>query len=189
MQNKTEETGTKSTFVTVIAWICIGISGLGFLVSIVQMILVYTVLPMAEMSKSFQNPQLNQNMPDIAKFMFLSFRTVVTIFCAFSLLTLTASIGLLRRLNWARIFFIVMLALGIIWNIGGLVVQFNILSSLPGFPQNTSGFDAKIFFLVFKAISIFVAVAALSVLFGWVIKKLLSNEVKREFGLQRQVTE
>ena len=78
--------------------------------------------------------------------------------------------------------FIALMALGIAWNIGGVVAMVLFLPSLTEvLPPNRP--ELAHFGVMFKVMMAFnlVIVAAFVVLFGWVIKRLLSESVRREF--------
>jgi len=100
--------------------------------------------------------------------------------------TLCASIGLLLRHEWARIAFIGILVLGILWNIGGIVLQQWLMSSMLDF-QNVRAPPPELAATMqgmMIAIRVFSALFAIgvSVLFGWIIQKLRSPEIAAEFG-------
>jgi hypothetical protein len=105
-------------------------------------------------------------------------------FLVASTVTLASSIGLLRRMNWARWVFVGLMALGIVWNVGGLVLQFGMFSSMqdrfvtaPGMP------NMRPFFIAVAVVSVVFALA-FSGLFGWIAARLLSSAVAAEFRRQ-----
>jgi hypothetical protein len=101
-----------------------------------------------------------------------------------SLLTLVSAIGLLRRWNWARLCFIGLMALGIAWQLAGLGLQYTVFSSIQSqFPGQAAhgGPDMTPFFLAIGVFSVIFALG-LAVLFGWIIKRLLSPAIAAEFG-------
>lgn len=88
--------------------------------------------------------------------------------------------GLLKRKNWARIVFIIIMELGIAWNIFGVVFQVLLTSSMPEMP---AGPDAERFESMMTITQVFVVAMAvgLCILFGWTIKKLISQDIRSEF--------
>lgn len=171
----------QSAFVTVVAWIFIALSGFGTVISILQNIMVQTVFRSPEVSQAMQTPP--PGAPPFATFMVTHFQWFFLAFLLASSFTLVSAIGLLKRRNWARLSFIGLLSLAILWQVGGLALQFSIFSSIreqlsaaavPGGP------DMGPFFIAMAVVSILFAVG-FSVLFGWIIKRLLSPAVAAEF--------
>lgn len=149
----------KSRFVTNVAWIFIIITGFTTLISILQNIVVNMVSP--------NNIKGTLNQPEAVKlFIFVVF--------AFSLTTLISSIGLLNRKNWARLVFITILILGIIWNLSSRFLPGVMMLKMSAEVAKQEG--AQVF-------QIFTAIIAIgmSVLFGWIAKKLVSKKIKQEF--------
>ena len=170
---------SRSTFVTVLAWIFIIGSGFGSLISIMQVVMVSTMFSGEEFN-SFPD-----DAPAMARLMSQYFHLFIYAFCAVILSTFVSSIALLKRKNWARLAFIVILALGILWQVGGLVMQFAFFSEVPT-QQDSPGFeDFERMSNIIKWFSFAMAIG-LSVLFAWVIKKLVSQQIVAEFTLNKQ---
>jgi hypothetical protein len=121
--------------------------------------------------------------PVFARFMFSHPQVFFGAFLAVSATTLVSAIGLLRRQNWARFIFIGILVLGIVWNLGGLAAMFFVFSSTPPMPDQAPADFRDGFDIMWKVIMGFSVVIALvfAGLFGWIIKRLVSLEIKREF--------
>jgi hypothetical protein len=172
----------RSTFVTVLAWIFIALSGFGTLISILQNIMIWTVFRSAEFGQAMQAPLPADTPPAIA-FMFSHFYLFFLTFLLISVFTLASSIGLLKRKNWARLSFIGIMVLAVLWNLGGLVIQFSMFSSMQ---KNFSaapmpgGLDIRMFFVGIAIVSVLFAVG-FSILFGWIAKRLTSSAVVAEF--------
>jgi len=179
------DTPKRSTFVTVVAWIFIALSGFSTFIGIVQNVLVQTVfLPAMERAQ----PSLPPDAPPIFVFMFNHLGLFFFAFLLFSAFLLLCSIGLLRRWNWARLCFAAIMLLGIVWNVAGVVMQFATFSSTwrqmqeqfqdmpPGAP------DMSAFFVVILVITAAFAIG-FSVLLGWIAKRLLSAPIAAEFKL------
>ena len=169
----------KSTFVTTLAWVFIVLSGLATLMSIAQNIMIQTMFNDSDFSGAVatQSPDV----PAAASFMASHFKLFFASFLLLSTATLISSIGLLKRRNWARWVFIALMGLGIAWNVGGLVLQAVMFSSLPIPPVTPQ--DPVPFQSMFIGIMVFSAVFAIgfSVLFGWIIKRLVSQPIAAEF--------
>ena len=175
----------RSSFVTVLAWIFIGLSGPATLIAILQNIMIQTLFKRLD-------PQAMQatappGTPAAVDFLMNHFQLFFLAFLVVSVLSLVSSIGLLKRWNWARLCFIALLGLGIAWNLGGLAIQYSMLSfareqiaatSTPGAP------DMQPFFIGIGVFAVLFAVG-FSVLFGWIAKRLLSAPIAAEFRQSR----
>lgn len=170
-----------SAFVTAVAWVFIVLSALATLVSIVQNIMIYTFFPADQVQASFAQAHQQQQMPPGAMFVFEHIRVLITSILVITSSTLVASIGLLRRHNWARILFVVLLVLGIAWNIGGVFWNWIVFLSMP-VSQAPSAAQTQ-FKIISKVIMFFSVGTAIgmSLLFGWMIKRLISPAIRREF--------
>ena len=169
----------KSTFVTVLAWIFIVLSGFATLIGVLQNIMIQTMFNDPKFSEGLAKAP--QNVPASVGFMASNFKLIFAALLACFVVTLISSIGLLKRRNWARLVFIGIMALGIIWNIGGLLLQFTMFSSFPSFPK--APHEAEAFQSMFVTMMVFSAVIAVAfaVLFGWIIKRLISQPIVAEF--------
>jgi hypothetical protein len=181
-------TGTltpRSNFITTLAWIFIVVSGFAFFLSIAQNVMIQIVLPFDRIQASINQPEASHLMPGFFRFIVANIRTLFAAFLLFSAFMLVSSIGLLKRKNWARLIFIVIMVLGILWNIGGTVLQFHIFSSFPAIPEDAHEEFGRKFLIVFTMMKVFSVVMALgmSILFGWIIMRLSSRPVRKEFGV------
>ena len=163
----------QSTFVTVLAWIAIWLSGLCVLIGLMQNVMVNFFMPTL-----FAAP----NAPPNGAFPFACFRVFVAAFLACAIFMTFASFGLLRRRNWARLTFIVVCALGIAWSVLSILMfAFGFgLGRFPAFsaPTVPSQMDA-----MFKAMFAMVVVFTLGecVLLAWIISRLHSPVIRAEF--------
>jgi hypothetical protein len=172
----------RSTFVTVLAWIFIVLSGFGTVIAILQNIMVFTVFRGPEISQAMQAPA-PPGMPSAAAFMTSHVYLFFLAFLLASAFTLASAIGLLKRWNWARLCFVGMMVLGILWNLGGLALQFSMFSSMQHQFSGANmhgGPDMQPFLIAIAVVSVLFAVV-FSVLFGWITKRLLSPAVAAEF--------
>lgn len=175
------ENRAKSTFVTVVAWIFIALSGFGTVIALLQNILVQTV---------FRSPDVTQAMhvsppgaPPFAAFMATHFQWFFLAFLLVSAFMLVSSIGLLRRWNWARLCFVGLMVLAIAWQLAGLGLQFVMFSSMReqfSIASAQGGPDMAPFFIAIAVVSILFAIG-ISAVFGWIVKKLLSAPIAAEF--------
>jgi len=173
----------RSSFITILAWILIVMSGFAAFISILQNIMIHTLFPADQMQAAIASTKNSPNIPWFVEFMFNYFRWFVGAFLLLSLSTLVSAIGLLKRKNWARIVFISLMGFGIFWNVGGLLLQQTMFSwmremhtSAPaGFP---SEFESMATIMMIFSV---VMAIGLSTLCGWIIKRLVSPAIRQEF--------
>lgn len=179
---------TRSDFVTVLAWIFIGLGGLSTLMAVAQYIVVNFMMSIGQMQDAMNAETARGDVPAAAQFMAGHFRQLIGAFFLLSLITLVAAVGLLRRWNWARLLFIGLMALGIVWNLASLALQrvmmSSMLSTMPMLPPNTPPDFRAQFETMMTGMQIVGAIFALgfSVLFGWIIMRLMSAAIRREFA-------
>lgn len=175
------EPAQRSTFVTTLAWMVIVPSALGVVISTLQNILIFTVIPVDQMA--LPSGQGAEHLPAFAVFMFEHIRAVFAVFWLLMVMSLASGIGLLRRKEWARLVFIALMGLNILWNIAGLFVQQSVFSSMSTMPEAPPEFRAQ---FESMAKTMWVASIAMAVGFsavsGWLMWRLASGPVKAEFG-------
>jgi len=170
----------RSTFVTALAWVFIVNAGLTTLIAILQNIMIFAFFPMERMNEALQAAPVGQ-IPKGAKFLFTHVEWFFFGFLVVSAITLVSAIGLLKRKDWARILFIVVLSLGIAWSL------FSLTMIASGFPLSLAPAEHQPppeFLVMFNVVRVFTSVMALGfcILLGWIIKKLVSPPIRREFA-------
>lgn len=174
-----------SSFVSVLAWVFIALSSLTTLVALLQNLLLWVLLrgPMQQAMRELPA----EGMPAFAAFMARHVHAFFLAFLLVSATTLAASIGLLRRREWARRLFIGLMLLAAAWQLGGLVLQFVLMPQLAQLPpQAPAGFAAD-----FRAMSIAMLAfgsvigPAFCALFLWIAWRLSSAAVRAEFAAAR----
>jgi hypothetical protein len=158
------------------AWIFIVVSGFSVIVGVLQSIMVGTVFSVEHLQAA---PNVQRDVLPFAEFMFENVRVLVFGFLTLSVTTFVSAIALLKRKNWGRLLFVCVMCFGITWNAIGIVMMF---SSMPELPPNAPAearaqMQAMAYFI--KTFSLVMAVG-LSILFGWIIKRLLSPTIRRE---------
>lgn len=175
----------RSSFVTVVAWIFIILTGFATCISLLQNVMITLFFHVDDMRQTLEASAHDPHAPPFANFMFSHIRMLMGIMLLVTSTLFVVSIGLLKRRNWARLLFICFLALGIVWNIGGLYFQMEFVSSMNSIalPPNAPPDFAIGFRFMSQAILVFSLVLqiALSVVFAWIIKKLVSPEIRTEF--------
>ena len=175
----------RSTFVTVVAWIFIGLDGVAAFVLLMQNILINTVVPFDQIREGMAKAQDAGRLPPYFSSVFEHIGPVLVLLLAYALIKLVAAIGLLNRQNWARLFFTGILAFGILWSIVGIVLQQYFASSMlamPLPPHAPKDFQAIMLgmLIVIRAFSALFAIG-FAVLYAWMIRKLLSPAIAAEF--------
>jgi hypothetical protein len=171
----------RSGFVTGLAWIFIGLAGFATLIALLQNVMLSVMLPLEGLQASTQG---TEDLPAFARFMFSHPRMIFGGFLAVAAITLVSAIGLLKRKNWARVLFIAIMVLGVLWNIGSLILPFYMYSAfVPPMPESTPQDFRESFEMTWKIMIAFTVVIALALatLFAWITKRLVSRDVKREF--------
>jgi hypothetical protein len=142
------------------------------------------VFPADQMPSATTATKDFEEMPAFFRFMIQNVQWFFAGFWSLCVVTLVAAIGLLRRKNWARLVFIVLMALGVVWNLGGIWMQEQMMSSFPKFPSDApADFEAH-FETVMTVMRYAMGVFAIgiSLLFAWIIKRLVSRPIRAEFN-------
>jgi hypothetical protein len=170
-----------STFVTVLAWIFIVGAGLATFVSLLQA-LMFAFLFAGDRPPPMP-PATSQQMPAIARLFFESPYLFFLLFWSVAVATLVAAIGLLRRRNWARVAFVGLMLLGVVWNLGGLWFQQQMFAAFPKPPGNAGPDFASEFETMANIVRVGSAVFAVAIaaLFAWIAKRLMSPAIRAEF--------
>ena len=175
----------RSTFVNVLGWIFLAFSSLGVLVGLLQNIMLHTVFPKDVFTQIANDPR-QPDMPAVTVWMIENMALVFGLGLLLALVHLVASIGLLRRLNWARLLFVGLMAFGILSNLGGLVFQALMMSDMHAdfsqLHEASAGHmpDLGWFFIGIGVFSLLIALA-FAALYAWIIKRLLSPQIAAEF--------
>ena len=168
----------QSSFINVFAWISIVFSGFGILIGILQNVMMQTVMKDANFEEAINKAE---NLPPLMKVMFENFEFLVMGTLIVTIMTFIASIGLLKRKNWARLFFIIFLVLGVIWTVVGGFMQFSFMDSMTmsSIPQDVPP-EFQTMQNTMKIVMGVMLVAMLG-LYLYLIKRLRSDEIKEEF--------
>lgn len=168
----------KSTFVTALAWVFIVLGGFATVIAILQNVMLGIMMPAGTPPIESQD----QNVPAFATFMFNNFRLFFAGFLLISAITLASAIGLLKRINWARLTFVGLMGFGILWNVASVVLTYLMFSAMP-YPDSTPTEFREQHELMTNIMSVVTVLMAVgfTALFGWIIKRLLSDDIKQEF--------
>jgi hypothetical protein len=175
----------RSQFVTATAWTFIVLAGCMTLMSLLQNVMLQVMLQTTGMRQAMAelHSENHAGMPLFAVNMFTIMPWIFAANLILCISTLIAAIGLLQRKEWARLMFVALMAIGIVWNVGGFVLQWYVFSGMRAAAGNTPAqFVAE-----FKAFTIgivvvsFLFASTFSFLFGWIIKRLSDPSIRAEF--------
>jgi hypothetical protein len=174
----------RSTFVTVVAWTFIAITGFASFIAVLQALMFAFVFP-ADLVAPPESTKALEEMPGFFRFMFQHIKWFFVFFWSLSVATLICAIGLLRRKNWARLAFVAIMVIGIVWNLSGIWLQEQMMSSFPKPPvedprlvEFQAGFETMMTIMRFAMAGFSIGMA---LLFGWITKRLVSRSVRAEF--------
>jgi hypothetical protein len=183
MECATPSEAPRTSFVTVVAWIYIGLEGLTALILVLQNILINVIFRSDQIREAMAKDKMA--MPPAFQWMFNHLQLVLVLCLLVALIKLTAAIGLLRRHNWARLLFIGILAFSIAWSFASIFLQQFVLSSMPILPSPRDApenfrevMDGMMFGI--RVVTAIFAIAFAG-LFAWLIKKFVSPEIVAEF--------
>ncbi len=170
--------GARSLFVTTTAWLFILLGVVASLSALVQNAMLASLLPALSSSPATSG---------VTGLLMNYLPWVVCTGLVMSLATLASAIGLLLRLDWARRTFIGLLVVAIVANLLGLWLQQEMMQSvvsstlgsvaLP--PQALGVFGG--FVTAARVMAVVVTLGACGLL-GWIIRRLMSAGVRREFA-------
>jgi hypothetical protein len=186
--NPAPQAPARSTFVTVVAWSFIAVAGFASFIAVLQALMFFFVFP-ADMFRTPESAKGLEEMPAFFRFMVQHIKWFFVFFWTLSVATLVCAIGLLRRKNWARVAFVAIMALGIVWNLSGIWLQEQMMSSFSNTPVHDprmaefhSGFETM---MTVMRVAMGIFSIAMSVLFAWIIKRLVSRSTRAEFAAEK----
>lgn len=178
---QTYNVGARSLFVTCTAWAFIVLAVLASASALVQNAAVASLMP------GLQGGAAHAALPAVTGWLVGSLPWVVGTGLVMSLATLASAIGLLMRLDWARRTFIGLLAVAIVANLLGLWLQHEVLQSVVSntlssvaIPQQALGVFGG-FVTAARVMAVLMTLAGCGLL-GWIIHRLMSARVRREFA-------
>ena len=178
----TEPVVPRSTFVTVVAWIFIVLSGFATLVAVLQNLMIWFLFQAPAFGAAMQKAGNEPGVPAFVGWISRFFYVIFLVFLAVSASMLASSIGLLQRRNWARIAFILLMALGIAWNLAGVAFGALMLWLFPAMPPMHGGAAPPFAWMmgIVMAFNVVIAIG-FSALFYWIIHRLRSPAIRQEF--------
>lgn len=173
----------RSELVTITAWLNIALCGLSALVSAGLMALFATLVPVDEIMAAIHAGDGQQIIPPHAEFAITHIQALLGLALGVSLVMVVASFALLRRKNWARLFWIACFAVIAVWSIAGLFYQPDLSwftgSSLAAVPPEI---QAQLQQTIETAkIGGYVVSIVQAVLLSWLIWRFVSPDIREEF--------
>lgn len=178
--SNTEVKKERSGFVTGLAWIFIVLGGFATFIGLMQNIMLFYLFPAEEINQVLAEQGPIEQMPTVFRFMFSHIELIFMSFFAFFMLILVSAIGLLKRKNWARVMFITLMVLAIIWNVLGAGVQLFMFDSLPMPADEQLPVEFEKVQHIMQGFMLGFLLAIIG-LFVWIIRKLTSDTIKTEF--------
>lgn len=175
----------RSTFVTVLSWICIGLSGFMTLIAILQNVMMQLVF-LPSLHEPLATQPLAPGMPPGVLWMFAHIHWFFRLFLLLALAHLVGAIALLRRRNWGRLLFIGVLLFDGIYQVVSVAFLWWFMEATMHAPGlgGAQAADAVPMMdgmmTVMRIFSLVIGIAFLG-LFGWIILRLRSEPIRREF--------
>ncbi|MFT3666071.1 hypothetical protein [Piscinibacter sp.] len=176
---QTFNVGSRSLFVTTVAWVFIVLALLAVAAAVVRNAEVASLLPLPQGHAAAQ--------PPLTGLLLAYLPWVLGAALALSLATLASAIGLLLRLDWARRAFIGLLVLAIVANLLGLWFQHEVVQSVvegtlsrTPLPEQALGVFGG-FVTAARAMGAAMTLLCCALL-GWIIRRLMSAAVRQEFA-------
>ncbi|MBB6184866.1 hypothetical protein [Oleiagrimonas soli] len=174
-----EHPPARSTFVTIVAWTFIGLAGFATFMMLVQSVVSVSVFK----TQAFEH--LLRTMPrpsPVSQFMFAHYTGFALLGLTLASATLIAAIGLLKRRAWARRLFMVMLGIGVAWQLAAIVLQHYTMASMQTqFDAMPNMPDMHAFVTVIYVFTILQGLAIAGV-FAWILVRLRSARIRAEFA-------
>jgi len=171
----------RSTLVTVVAWVFIVLSGFAAFVCVVQSIMIATLFPHGVTQQIGSQP--GTHVHEFARLIFDHIQLIFVLLLLVYATTFTAAVGLLKRHNWARIVFIGLMGLGVAWNVASIILMYYFLPSTSEMVTTSSLALPDHFNVMRNVVFVFGLTMSIGfiVLFGWIARRLVSEEVRSEF--------
>jgi hypothetical protein len=177
---------SRSSFVTVLAWILIAVSAYATFMSSLQAVMLIFFFPSEHFWSNAPAPHGIETSSPFMHFLSSEVRYFFLVFWLLAALALVSSIGLLRRKNWARLIVIGILGLCVIWNLAGIWLQWQFASSSSTrllLAEAPAEFTRQTETIILAArVSTAIFAVAISGLLVWLITRLVSRPIRREFG-------
>ena len=167
----------ESTFVTVLAWLALILSGMAAATGLLQSAMVAFLTPAGPMS-----PNDAAGVPQFIAFVFDHFLGFVVLLTAVWIATFACALGLLRRKEWGRKGFVAILTVWCLATIAIAVLQQAMISDMfDGDNAAEAQGEAHTMILAMRITAALFAVAFAGT-FGWLAWRLRSSSIRAEFS-------
>jgi len=166
-----------------VAWSFIILAGLSVAFGLIQFVVVHAFVDQDALTAGITAPGRGGNLPASVLWLFAHIEALTTWFLMLSGVTLAASIGLLKRRNWARWTFVVLMLLAIVFHLWGLYVQHDLMQWMPaamGMPGSSMSGGVHATMTVLWVVSVAFALG-FSAVFAWIAYKLITPAIAAEF--------
>jgi hypothetical protein len=178
---QTFNVGSRSQFVTLTAWVFLALGAMATISAVLQNATLASWLP------GLQGLGAAQPLPWLTHLMVGYLPWVMGAGLAISLATMVSAVGLLLRLEWARLSFIGLLGIAIAANLLGLWLQHEVVQSVvdatlarsPLPPAAANLFGGLV--TASQVMAVLVTLAACALL-AWIMRRLMSAAVRQEFA-------
>jgi len=170
--------GSRSRFVTAIAWVFIALGLVATACSVLQHANAASLLP---------GLQHGREWPWMTTWLLRYLPWAQWTGLVLSAVMLGSAVGVLLRLNWARRMFIGVLVLAMVANVAGLWVQHELMQSLVSSTLGATTLPPAVagvfggFVTAARVMAVLVTLLA-CLLLGWIIRSLMSPGVRQEFA-------
>lgn len=171
----------RSGLVSGVAWLFILLAGFGVVVGLAQALAMLFWPPLVDVLDQYRDTAAQQGeAAQLSGFVLENLTWMVLSNLLISMLVLIAAVGLLKRFNWARWLFIVMLVLLILWGLGTTValwqaVPYASTGAAAAYDPALAGASAPTLWLGSGLMLLLCAAL------GWLIWRLCSARVRAEF--------
>ena len=157
------------------------ISGFGVAIALGQVLALLFWPPLVEVLDQYRETASTQGeAASLSAFVLdnIAWMTLSNLFV--SMMVLIAAIGLLKRFNWARVLFVIILGLLILWALGSILLLWQAAPFAT--TAATAGYEPLIRGPTMPSLVFGTVISLLlCLLIGWVIKRLCSAGVRAEF--------
>lgn len=163
----------RSQFITALGWVLAVFAGFTTVILALQSAVVFTMFDAELLQYVLDDMDPAPAIAIDGATLLRVMKLVTGSLLALGVVSLAASVGLLKRQEWARMFWVVMLAIGAVLHVIGAVVPFVIdlpVQALPEPAGTIMQVVTAVFALVFAA------------LYAWLVKKLVEPAIAGKFA-------
>ncbi len=174
-----------ASFVNGITWTFIGLSVLTVLLAAMLYALFAHLLPQEPLRATLADAIQLKLLPPSALKLLEYLPAICAALFILSLLTLVASVALLKRKNWGRIAFAWIMIATALAHFAGVVLPFYLMHDVSAALNHMPPDIRSVASSMMKMLSVMSMVMGIvfGVAFAWIARRMFSTEIAREFGL------